>query len=138
MRHHSDLACAALGLVATLTLAAPLRAQAPIAHPSGNCRVQPPVDSVEEARCAADAYFQRISCLYGTWDVEAKEIKDRWVVTLRDSKPIGASPCRSESVWVCKSTGALVWSKEDVCAGIKRPSTAEVPSNTSLERTRDR
>jgi hypothetical protein len=139
MPHRLNLACVPLGLVALLAFVAPLPAQVPSALPSNVCRLQPPVDSSDKAQCAADSYFQSISCLYGSRRFEVEEIGDRWVVTVRDSKPIGANPCRTETVWVCKSTGMLVWSDKEACvAAITSHSATLMPPNTSLERTRDR
>src|SRR5688572_239621 len=118
MLHRFNLACIPLGLLALPAIVAPLRAQVPSALPSSVCRVQPPIDSADKARCAADPYFQSISCLYGSPKFEVAEIGDRWVVTVRGSKKIGAHPCRTETVWVCKDTGMLVWSDKDACVTV--------------------
>jgi len=110
-----------VGLAAMLASLDLLSAKAPNASPGHVCQVQPPVERASKARCTAEPYFQAISCLYGTQDIEAKEAGDRWLVTLRDSKPIGAHACRSETVRVCRATGALVWSTEQACDGSAKP-----------------
>jgi hypothetical protein len=139
MPHRLNLACVPLGLFALLAFVSTLPAQVPSPLPSNVCRVQPPVDSSDKAQCAADSYFQSISCLYGSRSFEVEEIGDHWVVRVRDSKPIGAHSCRTETVWVCKSTGVLVWSDKEACvAASTSPSATLMSPNTSLERTRER
>ena len=79
--------------------------------PSITCVSRPPILTQEQAVCVARPYFQRLSCVYFGWSVEAEDRGIFWEVTLRDlpsaSRPEGSAACPEVAVSVCKANGLI-------------------------------
>ncbi|MDJ0911519.1 MAG: hypothetical protein QNI99_20205 [Woeseiaceae bacterium] len=73
------------------------------------CIAVPPIDSEEEAWCAANQVLSMSSCLsmHG-FEFEAMEVEDRWILTTRDLNPTEGAGCRSTHLAVLKETGLVL------------------------------
>ena len=74
------------------------------------CKVDPPIDTTAKAWCAIDKYLFVQSCLsVEGFSRDAKDLGNRWLLTIKDINPRGNKSCRSIIVEVCKKDGEIVY-----------------------------